>query len=68
MKPLDEPEIEDLLKKFYKRVRADEQLGPVFSVVQDWDEHLVRLGEFWSSIALPSRPPNPPTNGHSRLQ
>jgi truncated hemoglobin YjbI len=54
VKPLDEPEIEDLLKKFYERVRADEQLGPVFSVVQDWDEHLVRLGEFWSSVALMS--------------
>lgn len=49
-----EREIADVVAKFYERVRADQQLAEVFEVVSDWDEHLVRLGEFWSSVTLMS--------------
>ncbi|MBB4188621.1 DUF1971 domain-containing protein [Sinorhizobium terangae] len=49
---LDEREIPKILARFYERVRADAELGPVFAVVADWDEHLVRLSEFWSSVML----------------
>lgn len=47
-----EADISRILVRFYDLVRADEQLGPVFAVVEDWDDHLTRLAEFWSSLML----------------
>lgn len=45
--------IHDLVHAFYARVRRDDFLGPVFNaVVTDWDEHLARLCDFWSSVIL----------------
>jgi len=42
-----------LLRTFYGRVRQDELIGPIFNdAVHDWDEHLDRIGEFWSSVML----------------
>jgi hemoglobin len=52
MEGLDQRKIEQAVRRFYDRVRVDNELAPVFSVVEDWDEHLIRLSEFWSSIAL----------------
>lgn len=49
---LTEADISQILHGFYGRVRADGQLGPVFAAVQDWDEHMTRLTEFWSSLML----------------
>lgn len=44
-----------LLDRFYARVRADAQLGPVFNdAVGDWSHHLATLAEFWSSVMLTS--------------
>ncbi len=44
-------EIADLVHKFYARVRRDDLIGPVFNThVDDWDHHLDRLVDFWSSI------------------
>jgi hemoglobin len=38
---------------FYGRVRQDPVLGPVFNdAVEDWDEHLAKLCDFWSSVLL----------------
>lgn len=38
---------------FYARVREDEVLGPVFNAaIEDWDEHLAKLCDFWSSVLL----------------
>lgn len=38
---------------FYGRVRADDVLGPIFNGhVDDWDEHLAKLCDFWSSVML----------------
>ena len=38
---------------FYGRVRQDAVLGPVFNeAVEDWDEHLAKLCDFWSSVLL----------------
>jgi hemoglobin len=40
---------------FYGRVRQDEVLGPIFNAkVEDWDEHLAKLCDFWSSVLLMS--------------
>lgn len=51
--PLDEAALPGLLAAFYGRVRLDPLIGPVFNdAVADWDEHLERLGDFWSSVML----------------
>lgn len=54
MELVTERQISAVLDRFYDRVRKDELLGPVFAVVEDWDQHLKRLGEFWSSVMLMS--------------
>jgi len=42
-----------LLERFYERVRADAELGPVFNdAVGDWSRHLATLADFWSSVML----------------
>jgi hemoglobin len=43
----------ELVDRFYERVRADAELGPVFNAaIDDWPEHKRMLTEFWSSVAL----------------
>lgn len=38
---------------FYARVRQDPVLGPIFhAAVEDWDDHLAKLCDFWSSVLL----------------
>lgn len=50
---IDEEMIGRLVQAFYARVRQDEVLGPVFERhVTDWDAHLVKLCDFWSSVTL----------------
>lgn len=44
-------EIKSMVHAFYADVRRDDLLGPIFDAhVEDWDEHLARLVDFWSSI------------------
>jgi hemoglobin len=51
-----EVEIQQLVRGFYASVRRDEILGPIFdSHVADWDEHLVKLTDFWSSALRGTR-------------
>jgi hemoglobin len=39
--------------RFYAKVRADAELGPIFaSRIADWEPHLERMVAFWSSVAL----------------
>lgn len=46
-----EEEISRLVHAFYARVRQDGTLGPIFEAhVDDWDCHLARLVDFWSSL------------------
>src|SRR5262245_49337538 len=49
---ITEAMIGELVTRFYGRVREDALLGPVFAVVEDWDEHLAKLRNFWSSVVL----------------
>ena len=39
---------------FYAKVREDEKLGPTFNRVVggDWDQHLAKMCDFWSSVML----------------
>lgn len=45
--------IRELVDAFYMRVRQDEMLAPVFDkAIRDWDSHLDKLCDFWSSVVL----------------
>lgn len=45
--------IHDLVHGFYAKIRTDPALGPIFNrVVRDWDEHLAKMCDFWSSVLL----------------
>ncbi|MBL8838287.1 MAG: group III truncated hemoglobin [Alphaproteobacteria bacterium] len=52
---IDEAMIERLVRSFYARVAEDDLLGPVFATrIADWEPHLLRMCDFWSSVALMS--------------
>jgi hemoglobin len=52
---IDEPMIERLVQTFYGRARLDPLIGPIFeNKVRDWEAHIRRMCDFWSSIALMS--------------
>jgi len=46
--------IEQLVHQFYGRVRLDPELGPIFdgAIGDQWDAHLAKLCDFWSSVVL----------------
>lgn len=45
--------IESLVHAFYGKVRGDPALGPIFNrAIGDWDEHLAKMCDFWSSVLL----------------
>src|SRR3981189_567722 len=56
MAPFDEITelaIAALVERFYSKARRDPLIGPVFdAAVEDWDEHLRKLRDFWSSVML----------------
>jgi hemoglobin len=50
---VSEAEIEQLVRRFYGRARRDAVIGPVFeAAVDDWEEHMARLTDFWASVML----------------
>ncbi|HYG27736.1 MAG TPA: group III truncated hemoglobin [Caulobacteraceae bacterium] len=50
---ITETALVELVRTFYAKVRRDPMIGPVFNAaVEDWDEHLVTLTGFWSSVML----------------
>ena len=50
---LDEALLTDVVHAFYRKVRADAVLGPIFAErITDWAPHLRRMVDFWSSVAL----------------
>ncbi len=50
---IDRASINKLVEIFYSRAREDEIIGPIFNrAVNDWDHHIARISEFWSSIIL----------------
>lgn len=48
---IDRTDIEVLVNSFYDKVKRDDLLLPVFSLV-DWPHHLPIMYNFWSSILL----------------
>ena len=48
-----EVEIRSFVHAFYARIRVDAALGPIFNGhIDDWDAHLAKLCDFWSSLLL----------------
>jgi hemoglobin len=52
---IDDALISELVEAFYTRARTHAVLGPIFaSKVVNWAPHLVRMKDFWASIAIES--------------
>jgi hemoglobin len=50
---IDEASIARLVRTFYGRAREDDLIGPIFnSAVEDWDHHIAKITDFWSSMML----------------
>jgi len=50
---INEAAIASLVARFYGKARRDPTIGPLFeAAVVDWDEHLGKLCDFWSSVML----------------
>ena len=66
---IDEHMVERLVRAFYGAIRADDLVGPVFAErISDWEPHMQRMCEFWSSVALMSgRYHGQPMEKHVRL-
>lgn len=47
--------IERVVRGFYGRIQADPLLGPIFaSRIKEWEPHLRKMVEFWSSVTIMS--------------
>ena len=45
--------IHEQVHTFYGQVRRDPALGPIFNrIIDDWDTHLDKMCDFWSSVLL----------------
>ena len=43
--------IDQMVERFYGKVRADAELGPIFDArIADWPHHLGRMKAFWGSV------------------
>lgn len=50
---IDEQMIDRVVREFYGRLRSDSLLSPIFaSRIHDWEAHLRRMVEFWSSVII----------------
>ena len=57
---ITEDSIKLLVDSFYTKIRKDTELGPIFNQAignsdEEWQPHLEKLYDFWSSIMLVSR-------------
>ena len=66
---ITEPAIAALVDRFYAKARRDPMIGPLFNnAIDDWDEHLRKLCDFWSSVMLTSgRYKGNPMAAHMKL-
>lgn len=50
---VDDASIGLLVRTFYGRARQDPLIGPIFAAaVEDWDEHIEKITDFWSGVML----------------
>ena len=66
---VDEALIARQVPTFYGKVRRDPLIGPIFeAAITDWDTHLAKLCDFWSSVLLGTgRFQGAPMAAHIRL-
>jgi hemoglobin len=52
--PISEEQVRLLVDAFYGKIRANADLGPIFErvVAGDWETHLAKMYDFWSSVML----------------
>ncbi len=49
-------EINNLVDRFYAKVRLDHEIGPIFNAaIDDWPAHLSLLKDFWCTVLLTER-------------
>ena len=68
---IDEAAIQALVHGFYAKVRSDAELGLIFDRVigTEWDAHLAKMCDFWSSVMLiTGRYKGSPMVAHMRLK
>jgi hemoglobin len=68
---ISEDGIVRLVDRFYAKIRADAQLGPIFERVVrgKWDKHLEKMRDFWSSVMLTTgRYKGAPALAHLRIK
>ncbi len=62
--------IHQLVHGFYAVIRKDPALGPIFNreIGDNWDAHLARMCDFWSSVMLMTgRFKGAPMTAHARI-
>lgn len=61
-----------LVDRFYRKVRSDPDLGPVFEraiAAEAWEPHLATMRDFWASVMLTAgRYKGNPLAAHARVQ
>jgi hemoglobin len=51
--PVTEPQIAELVRRFYELALADAELRPIFeAAIDDWEEHHRIVADFWSRLLL----------------
>ncbi len=57
--PLEHPGVDRafigrLVREFYRRVRGNDRLGPIFAGVigEEWEPHLEKMTDFWCAVIL----------------
>ena len=52
---IDEAFVSKLVESFYRKIRQDTLLGPIFAGrIDNWPEHLARMKAFWRSVLFNS--------------
>ena len=68
---VSEEQIRLLVDAFYDKIRADNELGPIFErvIVGEWGPHLAKMYDFWSSVILTTgRYKGNPVAVHQRIE
>jgi hemoglobin len=68
---VSEEQIRILVHTFYGKIRSDALLGPIFEsvIADDWEAHLAKMCDFWSSVMRTSgRYKGNPMAAHLRLE
>ena len=67
---ITETMIRQVVFGFYAKIRTDAVLGPIFDhAIRDWDTHLDKMCDFWSSVMLLSgRYKGAPMTAHMRVK